>query len=124
LAAGAAIAAIFPSTRLETRSFGGAREALTQAASKVGENLVGAATQAGQRLASGVAQHGLSQDGLKDLAGEAAETFANAMKGGDTARTSPSIAPHQPSAGAGSGSTPGRAGIANVGSAAGTRNRP
>jgi hypothetical protein len=103
LAAGAAIAAIFPSTRLESRSFGGAREALGQAASKVGENLVGVATQAGERLA-----------------GQAAQTFANTIKGSDTGGASPPIAPQHPS----SGSEPGRSGIAAAGSAASTRNRP
>ena len=105
LAAGAAIAAIFPSTRLEGRSFGGAREALTEAASKVGENLVGAAAQAGERLA-----------------GQAAASVANAMKGDDAGQASPSIAPQHLSSG--SGSELGRSGMASAGSTASSRNRP
>jgi len=105
LAAGAAVAAIFPSTRLESRSFGGAREALGQAASKVGDNLVGAAAQAGERLA-----------------GQAAQTVANAMKGGDAGHASPSIAPQHPSPG--TASDLGRSGMATTSSTASSRNRP
>ena len=96
LAAGATIAAIFPSTRVESRTFGGARDALTQAASKAGENLADAAAQAGERLVSAAAERGLSSDGLKNLAGEVAETFTNAMRDGTAGRASPSIAPGQP----------------------------
>src|SRR6266542_4219852 len=40
LAAGAAVAAVFPSTGIEDRTFGGAREALTEAAGKAGERVV------------------------------------------------------------------------------------
>jgi hypothetical protein len=103
LAAGAAIAAIFPSTRMETRTFGGAREALAEAASKAGEHLMGAATEAGQRFVSAANQRGLSSEGLKDLAGEAAETFSNALTGAKGERGSPSIAPQSPGTGSGVG---------------------
>ena len=96
LAAGAAIAAIFPSTRVESRTFGGARDALAQAASKAGENLADATAQAGERLVSAATQRGLSSDGLKNLAGEVAESFTSAMRGGGAGRDSPSIAPEQP----------------------------
>jgi hypothetical protein len=105
LAVGAAIAAIFPSTRVESRTFGGAREALTEAAGKAGENLMGAATEAGQRFVSAANQRGLSSEGLKDLAGEVAESFSNALTGAKGERPSPSIAPQSPGTGAGVGSS-------------------
>jgi hypothetical protein len=105
LAVGAAIAAIFPSTRVESRTFGGARDALTEAAGKAGENLMGAATEAGQRFVSAANQRGLSSEGLKDLAGEVAESFSNALTGAKGERPSPSIAPQSPGTGAGVGSS-------------------
>jgi hypothetical protein len=102
LAVGAAIAAIFPSTRIESRTFGGTRDALTEAASKAGENLMGAATEAGERFVSAANQRGLSSEGLKNLAGEVAESFSNALTGGNKGeRASPSIAPQSPGTGSG-----------------------
>src|SRR6202035_1292072 len=70
LAAGAAIASLFPSTEIENRTLGGAHEALAEAASKAGENLMGAAGQAGERLKTAASERGLTPDGLKNLAGE------------------------------------------------------
>jgi hypothetical protein len=119
LAAGAAIAAIFPSTRIENRTFGGTREALAEAAGRAGENLMEAATEAGQRFASGVAQRGLSSEGVKDLAGEVAETFSNAITG-KTGSASPSIAPQSP----GTGSDIGRSSMAPAGNQTGGRSKP
>jgi hypothetical protein len=124
LAAGAAIAAIFPSTRLESRTFGGAREALTEAASKAGENLMGAATQAGERLVSAAAQRGLSSEGLKNMAGEVAETFSNSITG-DASPASPSIAPQKPGIGSDVGkSSIGGSSMARAGSETGGRIKP
>jgi hypothetical protein len=119
LAAGAAIAALFPSTRIENRTFGGTREALAEAAGKAGENLMEAATEAGQRFVSGVAQRGLSSEGVKDLAGEVAETFSNAITG-KTGGASPSIAPQSP----GTGSDIGRSSMAPAGNQTGGRSKP
>ncbi len=81
LAAGAAVAACFPSTDIENRALGGAREALADAARGAGENLRGAAGKAGERLKSAAAERGLSSDGLKDIASDVAETFTDAVKG-------------------------------------------
>jgi hypothetical protein len=81
LAAGAAIAAVFPSTEIEDRTLGGAREALTDAAREAGQNLMGAAGKAGERLKSAAAERGLSAEGLKDMASDVAETFTSAAKG-------------------------------------------
>jgi hypothetical protein len=50
LAAGAAVAAVLPSTEIESRTSGCARESLTQAAGKAGESVLGAAANAGERL--------------------------------------------------------------------------
>ena len=50
LAAGAAVAALFPSTEVEGRTLGGAREALTGAAGKAGEMVMDAAEKARERL--------------------------------------------------------------------------
>jgi hypothetical protein len=81
LAAGAAVAAVFPSTEIEDRTFGGAREALTEAAGKAGERVMGAAGKAGDRLKSGAEERGLTSEGLKELAGEVADTFTSAVSG-------------------------------------------
>jgi hypothetical protein len=120
LAAGAAIAALFPSTRIENRTFGGTREALAEAASKAGENLMGAAAQAGQRFVSGATQRGLSSEGLKDLAGEVAESFSSAITGGKPEGASPSIAPQSPS----TGSNISRSSMAQGANEAGGRSKP
>ena len=48
LAAGAAVAAVFPATDIENRTLGGARDALTTAANKAGENLHGCRQQSGR----------------------------------------------------------------------------
>ncbi len=81
LAAGAAVAAVFPSTRIEDRTFGGAREALTEAAGKAGERVVEAAGKAGERLKSAAEERGLTSEGLKELAGEVTDTFTSAVSG-------------------------------------------
>ena len=69
------MAAAFPATDVENRTLGGARDALTDAASKVGENVMQAASKAGERLKSAAQERGLTPDGLKELAGEVADTF-------------------------------------------------
>jgi hypothetical protein len=79
--AGAALAAILPSTEVEHRTLGPAHEAIADAAGKVGENLMGAAAEAGERLKQGAAERGLSSEGLKGLAHEVADTFANKASG-------------------------------------------
>jgi hypothetical protein len=81
LAAGAAVAAVFPSTRIEDRTFGGAREAVTEAAGKAGERIVEAAGKAGERLRSAAEERGLTSEGLKELAGEVTDTFTSAVSG-------------------------------------------
>jgi hypothetical protein len=81
VAAGAAVAAVFPTTDVEGQALGGAREALAAAANKVGENVMGAAGAAGERLKSVAAERGLTQEGLKEMARDVADTFSTAVAG-------------------------------------------
>ena len=81
VAAGAALAALLPSTEVEDRTLGPAHEAIADAAEKVGENLMEAVGEAGERLKQGAAERGLSSEGLKGLAHEVADTFANKVSG-------------------------------------------
>jgi hypothetical protein len=81
LAAGAAVAALFPSTEVEGRTLGGAREALTGAAGKAGEMVMDAAEKAKERLQSAAEERGFSSAGLQELASEVAESFTGAVAG-------------------------------------------
>jgi hypothetical protein len=81
LAAGAAVAAAFPSTEMEDRTLGNAGEGLRQAAGKAAEKVGDAAGKAGERLKSAAEERGLTSEGLKELAGEVADTFTSAVSG-------------------------------------------
>jgi hypothetical protein len=81
LAAGAAVAALFPTSELERRTLSEARDAIAEAASKAGGNLMEAAGEAGERLKAGVAERGMNAEGLKDLARDVAEPFTRAAAG-------------------------------------------
>jgi hypothetical protein len=83
-AAGAAVAALFPSTKLETQTFGGTREVLADAAGKAGDRVRDAAGKAGERLKEAAEERGLSAEGLKKAASEVADTFTSEMKGKST----------------------------------------
>jgi len=88
LAAGAALAAIFPSTEAEAQALGPARDAIYDAANKAGASLKEAAGEAGTRLKEAASEHGLSAEGLKDIAREAAGAFSEKVEGAfDTQRT-------------------------------------
>ena len=84
VAVGAAIAAILPATEMEARTLGPAHDAVADAAGKVGENLMEAAGEAGERLKQGAADRGFSSEGLKGMAHEVADTFANKVSGAST----------------------------------------
>jgi hypothetical protein len=101
LAAGAAVAAVFPSMDIEDRTFGGAREALTEAAGKAGERVVGAAGKAGERLKSAAEERGLTSEGLKELAGEVADTFTSAVSGKSEDQADATRVPQRPAAATG-----------------------
>jgi hypothetical protein len=81
VAAGAALAAILPSTEVEGRTLGPARQAIADAADKVGENLMEAAGQAGDRLKQGAAERGFSSEELKGLVHDVADTFTSKVSG-------------------------------------------
>jgi hypothetical protein len=95
LAAGAAVAAAFPTTDIENRTLGSARDALTDAAKEAGENLMGAAGKAGERLKSAAAERGLSS--VRDVASDVAETFTGAAKGKSDDLGSATTVPESPS---------------------------
>jgi hypothetical protein len=90
LAAGVAGAAMFPSTDIEDRALGGAHEKLRDAAEKAGARVMDAAGKAGERLKSAAEERGLTTEGLKDVAGEVADTFKDAMSGKPEDRSSAS----------------------------------
>jgi hypothetical protein len=79
LAAGAAVAALLPSTDLEERTLGNARDAISDMTGKVGGNLIAAATDAGQRLTQGVTER--ATEGFKELAQEVAGEFSEKVGG-------------------------------------------
>jgi hypothetical protein len=84
LAAGAAIAAVFPSTDVEDRALGSAHEALSSAVDQAGKNVMGAANKVGEQLKAAAEEKGLTSQGLKDLAGDVTDTFTNAVAGKGT----------------------------------------
>jgi len=81
LAAGAAVAALFPSTEVEGRAFGRANEKLHDLAEDAGERAMEAAGKAGERLKSAAQERGLTSEGLKEVAGDVASAFKDAMAG-------------------------------------------
>ena len=81
LAAGATVAALFPSTDIEDRAFGDAREAFTDAAGAAGRRVIKAAGQAGEHLKTAAEERGLTSEGFKELADEVTETFTSAVSG-------------------------------------------
>ena len=100
LAAGAAVAALFPSTDIEGRTLGGAREALTDAAGKAGEMVMDAAGKAKERLQAAAEERGFSSQGLQGLASEVAESFTGAVAGRSAGRDSPPMVPKSSASGA------------------------
>jgi len=95
LGAGAAVAAMLPATEVEERTLGSARDAISGMAGKVGENLIAAAADAGQRLTQGMTER--ATEGFKELAQDVAGQFTDKVMGGNakpgTASPSPSSSP-------------------------------
>jgi hypothetical protein len=104
LAAGAAVAALFPSTEIEDRALGGAHEQLKDAAEKAGERVMEAAGKAGERLKSAAEERGLTSEGLKEMAGEVGGTFKDAISGKPENRSDASQAGGSAAGGYGQGS--------------------
>lgn len=81
LLAGAAVAAVFPATRIEKRTLGEAGERIRSAAGRMGEQLMEAGMQAGERLSEVAEERGLTREGLKQAAQDVGETFSSALSG-------------------------------------------
>jgi len=103
LAAGAAIAAVFPSTEIEERTLGGAGQSLRDAAEKAGERVKDATVKAGERLKDAAEERGLTAEGLKDLAGNVADTFTSAVSGKADDHSKASVVPEAPASMTGAG---------------------
>jgi hypothetical protein len=82
MAAGAALAAAFPTTDFEKQNLGPIGDQVSDAAGRIGEQLKEATTKAGESLKNAVQERGLSSDGLKEVVGEAANAFTGSMSGG------------------------------------------
>ena len=96
LAAGAAVAAVFPTTEIEDRTLGPSGKSLRQAAGKAAERVKDAAGKAGERLKSAAEERGLTTEGLKELAGEVSDTFTNAVSGKPENQSRGTAAPQSP----------------------------
>ena len=81
LAAGAAVAALFPSTDVERKTLGPIGDQVSDVAGRVGEQLKEATARAGESLKTAAEERGLTKEGLKEVATEAAEAFSNTMGG-------------------------------------------
>jgi len=88
LLAGAAVAAAFPSTRLERRTLGEVGERLRSAAGTMGEQVMEAGMQAGERLSEVAEERGLTSEGLKQAARDVGETFSSALAGKESSTQS------------------------------------
>ena len=81
MAAGAAVAAAFPTTDFEKETLGPLGEQVSDAASRMGEQFKEATVKAGEKLKNVVDEKGLNVGGLKDVASEVADAFSGSMAG-------------------------------------------
>ena len=79
LAAGTAIATLLPATEIEERTLAPARDAIAGVTGKMGENLIAAASDAGQQLSQGIAER--VSEGFKELVHEVGEKFTDNVAG-------------------------------------------
>jgi hypothetical protein len=98
LAAGAAVAAMFPATELERRSLRPVAERFSDAAASATERITAGAAAAGERLIGAAAEHGLDPEGMKEIARETGSAFGEAF------------AQQQPGADQSSGASPAHSG--------------
>jgi hypothetical protein len=95
LAAGAALAAALPPTELERENLGPVGDQMSKAAERVGDQLRQATAKAGEKLQSAAQERGLHTEGLKEVAGEVADTFKASMRGeSKTTDSGPSAQSH------------------------------
>jgi ElaB/YqjD/DUF883 family membrane-anchored ribosome-binding protein len=76
---GAAVAAVFPSTRIERRTLGEVGDRFRSAAGAAGEQVMEAGMRAGERLSEIAEERGLTSEGLKHAAQDVGETFSSAL---------------------------------------------
>jgi vacuolar-type H+-ATPase subunit H len=88
LLAGAAVAAAFPSARLERRTLGEVGERLRSAAGTMGQRVMEAGMQAGERLSEVAEERGLTAEGLKQAARDVGGTFSSALAGEESSTQS------------------------------------
>jgi ElaB/YqjD/DUF883 family membrane-anchored ribosome-binding protein len=81
LLAGVAVAAVFPSTRIERRTLGDVGDRLRSAAGAAGEQVMEAGMKAGERLSEIAEERGLTSKGLKQAAQDVGGTFSSALSG-------------------------------------------
>jgi hypothetical protein len=81
IAAGAAIASVFPASDFEKETLGPIGDQVSEAAVRVGEQLKEATATAGQTLKGAAEQRGLNAGGLKEVASEVADAFSSSMSG-------------------------------------------
>jgi hypothetical protein len=79
LAAGAAVAAILPSTQVERRTLRPARDKILETASRTADAVVKAAAETVTHVQEEAAERGLSAEGLKAMARDAGETFTKTV---------------------------------------------
>jgi hypothetical protein len=89
LAAGAAVAALFPSTGFERQALGPLGEQITEGASQVGSRLKKTAFKAAGTLKDAVDEHGLDPEGLKNIATEVTDVIRDGMPGGNASELAP-----------------------------------
>jgi hypothetical protein len=75
LAVGAAVSTLLPATEIEEQTLAPARDAIAGVTGKVGENLIEAASDAGQQLAHGIAER--ASDGFKELVHQVGEKLTD-----------------------------------------------
>jgi hypothetical protein len=88
MAAGAAVAAAFPTTDFEKETLGPLGEQVSDAANRMGEQFKEATAKAGEKLKNVVDEKGLNVGGLKDVASEVAGAFSGSLTGGSGSGTS------------------------------------
>jgi hypothetical protein len=81
IAAGAAVAAAFPSTELEKNTLGPLGDEVSRAAGQFGDQLKQATTKAAEKLKTAADQRGLNTGTLKDVTDEALDTFKTSLQG-------------------------------------------
>jgi hypothetical protein len=96
LAAGAAVAAVFPATRMERDTLGQYGEQLSEAATTARRKAGEAATAAGGELKRVAREKGLDADGLQDVAKEVGEAIEGALEGTAASSMTTPVSPGMP----------------------------